>query len=97
MLKITVLEKPDLVAIKLDGRLGGPWTTELYRTWRSLASSLGYRKLCLDLCDMTYADTDGQQLLRQIYETSNAAFATSTPLSKYFAAEAMKVGEKKEN
>ncbi len=29
MLKITVLEEPEVVAIKLEGRLGGPWTTEL--------------------------------------------------------------------
>lgn len=97
MLKITVLEEPDVIAIKLDGRLGGPWTTELDRTWKNLASSLGYRKLCLDLCNMTYADTEGQQLLREIFERGNATFVASTPLSKHFAAEAMSAGEKREN
>jgi hypothetical protein len=94
MLKITVLERPEIVAIKLEGRLGGPWTTELDRTWKTLASSLGSRRLSLDLCDMTYADIEGQRLLRKIFECSEAAFVTSTPLSKHFAAEAMSAHER---
>ena len=94
MLKITVQEEPEAVAIKLDGRLAGPWTAELDRTWKALAVSLGSRKLALDLCDMTYADTGGRQLLREIYESSGAAFVTKTPLSKYFATEAMSAGER---
>jgi hypothetical protein len=97
MLKITVLEEPDVVAIKLDGRLGGPWTTELDRTWKTLTPSLGPRKLSLDLCDMTYADSEGQQLLRKIFERGNATFVANTPLSKHFAAEAMSAGKKMEN
>ncbi len=97
MLKITVLEKTEAVAIKLEGRLGGPWTTELDRTWKTVASSLGSRKLSLDLCDMTYADAEGQRLLHEIYENSEAAFVTNTPLSMYFATEAMSSGVKPEN
>lgn len=94
MLKITVLETPETVTIKLEGRLGGPWVTELDRTWRVLASSLDSKGVCIDLCDMTWADADGKHLLREIYEKSRAAFVSNTPLSRYFAAEAMGVGEK---
>jgi len=94
MLKITVLEKPKAVSIKLEGRLGGPWTTELDRTWKSLTSHLGPRKVSLDLCDMTYADFNGKQLLREIHEESGALFVADNPLSKHFAAEAMSAGER---
>ena len=96
MLRITVLEKSKAVAIKLEGRLGGPWTTELDRTWKSLASSLGPRTVSLDLCDMTYADARGRQLLREIHEESGALFLADNPPSKHFATEAMSVGEKEE-
>ncbi len=92
MLKITVLEEPEVVAIKLEGRLGGPWTTELARTWKTLVTSLDSRKCSLDLCDVTYVDADGRQLLREIYEQSGAAFVSNTPLSDYFAEEAMRKG-----
>jgi hypothetical protein len=92
MLKITVLEDPEIIAIKLEGRLGGPWATELDRTWRGLCPSLGTKRVSVDLCGMTWADQDGKRLLHEIYEKSGAAFVANTPLSKYFAAEAMRVG-----
>ncbi len=93
MLKISVLEGPKVVAIKLEGRLGGPWATELARTWKSLLPSLNSRKCSLDLCDVTYVDTDGRQLLREIYAQSGATFVSNTPLSEHFAIEAMNAGE----
>jgi hypothetical protein len=88
MLKITVLEKPKAVTIKLDGRLGGPWATELDRTWQDLASSCASRKVSIDLRDMTYADSEGKRLLREIHQMSGATFVTNSPLSRYFAAQA---------
>jgi len=96
MLKISVLEAPEVVTIKLDGRLGGLWTRELDRIWRGLALSLNPRTLSVDLCDVTYVDTEGNQLLRKIYNESDVIFVTNTPLSRYFAAEAMCIA-KKEN
>lgn len=93
MLKITVLEEPTAVAIKLEGRLVGPWTTELAQTWETLASSLNSRKCSIDLCDVTYVDPDGRHLLRKIYKQSGAFFVSNTPLSKQFAADAMGIGE----
>lgn len=95
MLKISVLEESEAITIKLDGRLGGPWTAELDRTWKALSSSLGSRKLSVDLCDMTYAEKDGRLLLREIYEKSGAVFVTNNPLSNHFAAEAMRTGDEK--
>ena len=93
MLKITVLDEPAAVAIKLEGRLGGAWTTELDRTWKTLAACLNSRKCSLDLCDVTYVDRDGRDLLREIYKQSGASFVSNTPLSKQFAVDAMRLGE----
>jgi hypothetical protein len=42
---------------------------------------------------VTYVDTDGRHLLREIYQQSGAAFVFNTPLSKHFAADAVRAGE----
>ena|SRR5271165_2546615 len=93
MLRITVRKEPRVVAIKLDGRLGGPWISELNRTWKTLSTSIGARKVSLDLCNLTYADADGRELLREIHEESGALFVTNNPLAQQFAMEAMNSGE----
>jgi anti-anti-sigma regulatory factor len=89
MLKITVHEDQRMHTIKLDGRIGGPWVEELERTSAALAASLGSKKLLLDLRDVTFADGNGRKLLREIYQETHAAFLTDSPLTKYFADEAM--------
>lgn len=89
MLRITVLEDQMTQTIKLEGKIGGPWVEELERTWTSLAPSLGSKKLQLDLRGVAFADDEGRKLLREIYQKTHAGFLTDSPLTKYFADEAM--------
>ena len=90
MLRITVEESERAQTIKLEGKIVGPWVEELNRTWHSLASSLGGKKLMLDMRSVGFVDGKGRQLLREIYQKTNACFLTDSPLTQYFAADAMR-------
>ena len=89
MLRITVHEDQTMRTIKLEGKIGGAWVEELERTWIALGPPLGSKKLQLDLRDVTFADGNGRKLLREIYQKTHAGFLTDSPLTKYFADEAM--------
>jgi hypothetical protein len=71
----------------LEGRLAGPWVTELNRAWREAAPRLGEKLLSLDLRNLTYSDASGKHLLRQIFRETGAEIVTSSPWSQYLADE----------
>lgn len=88
MLRITINEEATKVVLKLEGRIVGPWTAELDRTWHSLGPSLDDRKLIVDLRDVSYIDHKGREILAEMYRKTGAQFQTDTPLTGYFAQEA---------
>lgn len=95
MLRITVQESNKVhTTIKLEGKISGPWVEEFHRTWRSLAPSLGTRKLQLDLRGVAFVDAKGRELLREIYQETSACFLADSPLTRYFADDAMQQSPK---
>ena len=74
--------------LKLEGRIIGPWTAELERSWHSLGASLDGRKLAVDLRCVSYVDHKGREILAEMYRKTGAQFQTDTPLTEYFAQEA---------
>lgn len=89
MLRITIEEDAQSPAIKLEGKIAGPWVGELRSCWQSLAPSLGAKKLRLDLRGVSFVDAAGRELLRDIYRETHADFLADTPLTQYFADLAM--------
>jgi anti-anti-sigma regulatory factor len=89
VLKISVQDSSNAVTVQLAGKIAGPWTAEFERTWHKLAKSLNSRKLCLNLCEVTYVDKAGRKLLREIYRKTGAEILGDSPLTKYFVEEAM--------
>jgi|HubBroStandDraft_1064217.scaffolds.fasta_scaffold19527_2 hypothetical protein len=87
MLRITIHETDDAMAIKLEGRIAGPWVAELGRAWAEAAPRLSSRKVLLDLCDVTYVDKHGEQALRSIYAQTGATLVTSAPSIQFLAGE----------
>ena len=81
--------------MKLEGRIAGPEVAEFNREWHSLAPSLGSKKLSVDLRGVTFVDSDGRQLLHEIYEKTGADILADTPLTEYFAEEAMRSNGRK--
>jgi ABC-type transporter Mla MlaB component len=97
VLRITINEEPDKVMLKLEGRIVGPWTAELDRTWHSLGPSLNDKTLSVDLCGVSYIDRDGRGVLADIYRHTHARFEVDTPLMEYFVQEARDSGSKNGN
>ena len=75
------------MAIKLEGRIAGPWAAELSRVWAQTAPSLASRRVSLDLRDATYSDADGTRILRTIYRQTGAELVSGTPWTQYLAEE----------
>jgi anti-anti-sigma regulatory factor len=88
MLRITIHEGVKAQTIQLEGKIAGPWVEEFNRTWHSLAPSLGPKELLLDLRGVAFVDAKGRQLLRDIYQKTNASFLADSPLTQYFADDA---------
>jgi len=84
-LRITIEEDENVMELKLEGRVAGPWAAELNRFWVEEAPRLASRKLSLDLRNVTYADADGTKALRDIYSRTNAELVTSTPWTQFLA------------
>lgn len=85
MLRITIQEEQEAVAIKLEGRVAGPWAEELSRVWVETAPRVASRKLSIDLRQVTYADADGERILKVIYAEKGTELVASTPWTQYLA------------
>jgi len=83
-------QNPESVEIKLEGRLAGPWAAELGRAWNDVVPGLKKRSVSLDICGVTYMDAQGSQLLKDMCQEAEISFLTNSPLTEYFAEEAMR-------
>ncbi len=90
MLRITIQEEPEAVAIKLEGRVAGPWAEELSRFWVETTPRIASRKLSLDLRQVTYADAEGERVLKRICSERETELVASTPWTQYLAEEIKK-------
>jgi anti-anti-sigma regulatory factor len=87
MLRIDIKQTADVMELRLEGRLAGPWAEELDRVWVETAPQLAPRKLTIDLHNVTYADARGKRILKAIYAQTNAVLVASTPWTQFLAAE----------
>jgi hypothetical protein len=92
VLKITIQEEAKKVRLKLEGRIAGPWVTELDRIWHSVGPSLDGKALSVNLFGVTYIDREGQGLLEDMYRQDHAFFEANTPLTEYYVQEARSCG-----
>jgi hypothetical protein len=75
--------------MKVEGKIAGPTVPALDQAWQDLAPSLGQRTLLVDLRGVTHVDGAGRNLLAEIHDTTGAEFLADTPLTKFFAEEAL--------
>ena len=88
-LRITVQKEPEVIRLKVEGDLVGPYVDELERVWQSLPPSLGRKKFLVDICDLLDIDAPGKQLLPLIHSKCGAEFVADSVLTKYAAQRAM--------
>jgi anti-anti-sigma regulatory factor len=63
MLKITLHDTAAEFRLHLEGRLVGPWVTELQLCWRTASSTTHGRRTVVDLADVDFVDSAGEELL----------------------------------
>ena len=74
MLRITTHSTADSLTFQLEGRLMGPWVTELRECWRRTSCD-GKRAVHIDLRALTYVDAAGEALLADLYRQGADLFA----------------------
>jgi anti-anti-sigma regulatory factor len=67
MLKITIVNGMNMVTLKLEGKLAGPWVDELKRNWRAVNDNSGNKRVLVELSEVTFVDADGRNLLTSMY------------------------------
>jgi anti-anti-sigma regulatory factor len=68
MLRISVSEMQETIALDLEGRLAGPWTSELERCWRDQQAVSAGKKILLRLRAVTFIDDAGKELLKRMFD-----------------------------
>jgi hypothetical protein len=82
MLKITLEKNPDSVRIVLEGKLTGPWISELEHEWRTIQLSQppsqpsGTVSLLVDLTGVTFVGEEGKALLKRMWREGARLIAT---------------------
>ena len=67
MLKITILDSASELRFRLEGKLSGPWVSELRQCWLTASSTTGGRGTVAELRDVDFVDPAGQQLLTDMH------------------------------
>ena len=66
MLRITTIDKGEVTAFRLEGRLSGDWVDELERLWTETNAVGSARKLQVDVTDVEFVDERGKVLLERM-------------------------------
>lgn len=96
VLRISVDSADSWIALRLEGKVIGPWVEECHRAWESVRADLGSKQLRLDLRGVTFVDGRGTEMLRKIQQASDAEVVADSPLTKYFAKQIKREIEKTE-
>src|SRR4051812_40621351 len=78
MLKITLHDSADEFRFRLEGKLSGPWVTELRQCWQTASSTTQGRRTVLDMREVDFVDGPGESLLCDMTR-SGVAIQVSTP------------------
>jgi anti-anti-sigma regulatory factor len=67
MLRISLEHESELATLKLEGRITGPWVDELEHTWNDIRETGLERPVVVDLSEVSFVDSEGQELLRWMF------------------------------
>jgi anti-anti-sigma regulatory factor len=63
VLRITIQRTSDVVLVKLEGSVKGPWVDELRTSWLTLAKIAGGEPVTIDLGAVSFIDATGRDLI----------------------------------
>jgi hypothetical protein len=67
MLRITTEDNPQVLTLRLEGRLEGPWVEVLTKCWRCAMAGAASRRRCVDLNEVTFIDGEGRARLAEMH------------------------------
>lgn len=81
MLRITSNLDSDPIVLKVEGKLKGPWVTELEHCWQSARATCPGHRLRIELNDITFVEDRGKILLTEMLHSGVELIATG-PMMK---------------
>ena len=81
MLRISILDSVSQRRLLIEGKLIGPWATELARVWRQATADLNGRALIIDVKGLTAITEDGEDILLELMK-EGASFRSSGVFTK---------------
>lgn len=76
MFRITLHDSDDVLVMKLEGCLAGPWVSETFACWQRVTDALKGRPVHVDLRGVCHVDDEGRKLLTLMH-LAGAQFLTS--------------------
>ena len=67
MLRITLENGADVATFRLEGKLTGPWVGEFERSWHEFKDKAPSTPVNVDLCKVSFIDSEGKRLLSQMH------------------------------
>ena len=89
MLKITLENDRKPATIKLEGKLSGPWVSELARTWDKFVVDRPGTAFRVDLSEVTFIDSAGKKLLGSMVDRG-AELRAANLVTKYIVERIVK-------
>src|SRR5579862_372488 len=69
MLRITTENKRGKISLFVEGRLAGSGVGTLEQCWRELSAASPKPKFLVDLCGVSYIDSTGKVLLKEMFQS----------------------------
>jgi anti-anti-sigma regulatory factor len=69
VMRVTTEKHRAPATLRVEGKLAGPWVSELERTWLDVTSEDQNREVVADLSDVTFIDAQGWDLLERMMES----------------------------
>jgi anti-anti-sigma regulatory factor len=66
MLRISVMNGPEITRMKLEGKLAHEWVNEARNAWAGLSEVNGETEIVVDLLNVSFVDDAGHQLLAEM-------------------------------
>ena len=67
-MRITIHEQAGLLIFQVEGKLVGPWVSELANCWQQTLSSRSFATVRVDVSEVTHVDAAGKQLLAAMHD-----------------------------
>ena len=83
MLRIYVHDEMPLTSFVLEGKLVGPWVTELEKCWLSALVSNTSRTMLVDLTDVSFIDAEGRALLARMRQKGVRLLSTGILINAF--------------